>query len=987
MPTIRLRRDTYTNWYNNNPILELGEPSYDVTNKRIKVGDGITPWRTLSYLVDTTIVGNGYTGSRGATGPLGFTGSKGAGFTGSKGYVGSAGTNGINGFTGSRGAEGAPGASSALGYTGSKGDPNGYTGSAGVGVVGYTGSSAPGYTGSAGAGYTGSASTAAGYTGSAGTGYVGSAGVGGSNTQIQYNNSGTFAGSPTLVFNGTNSLALGVGYTGSDGTNLTIQSSTSAKLTVSSSVNSIAVMPSIILEKTNTTQSNGLQQAGEIAWQRTLPDSTVWKHSSILAASNSRSTTFARSAALYYDSPAHQFRVSGVGTLSISNGSVGVSGALGVEGVTNSAGLRITQLYNPPDAPTFTVSPTGGSLPAGTYYFKVVVVNGMFGTTVASPESLPAVTTGTTSTISISWAGNSGSDRYRVYYRQSTNSSYSSYITVYGSGTTSLVLSTFDGLDISSGGLPIFNTTGYVSIGSTLSNNYKLDIGASSRSYGFVSSSLATPSYRDPPVYEVPSGGSLSTNTTFYFKIVAVDGLGGTSLPSIEISFIPTKSNSAALIRWSSVPGAVYYQIWFSAGPRGSQTQVLYLTSDTNEYTFTGTENPFGGVLPTKDTSGAIGIGTSYPSEKLDVTGNAKIRGNIYADKTVVMGTSFRRNRIINGDMKVNQRFVYGEIEKWTSAGSQAMIDRWNFNNVGFDTYRIKYGQNLDNIAPPPGFSNYLGIKNASPIYGIPAGGSASIYQWIEGYNIRDFDFGYDTTVSFTVSFWVYCNRSGSYSVRFVGGDSDVITGGSWVSYVTTFSIITPEISTWKKIIITVPGTAMRPAAGSWNTTNNRGLAIQISLGHSPTHTLITNNLNNWYVGNYAFASTQTGTLFESQNGIFCITGVQLEPGTEATPYEYVSYSEQLAQCQRYFEIVGASMYTSYIVYGVPAITSSTFKVEKRATPYVSTIYTTLPTGNYTRWNLATAIDKTYMTFGYTLLSGRDVTTFQGSVWADSEML
>jgi hypothetical protein len=66
---IKLRRDTYTNWYNNNPTLSLGEPSYDVTNNKLKIGDGLTNWRLLSYLTDAT--GNsGTVTSVGGTGTI-----------------------------------------------------------------------------------------------------------------------------------------------------------------------------------------------------------------------------------------------------------------------------------------------------------------------------------------------------------------------------------------------------------------------------------------------------------------------------------------------------------------------------------------------------------------------------------------------------------------------------------------------------------------------------------------------------------------------------------------------------------------------------------------------------------------------------------------------------------------------------------------------------------------------------------------------------
>jgi len=49
---IKLRRDTYQNWYDNNPILAEGEPGYDLTNKKLKIGDGVALWRALPYFDD-----------------------------------------------------------------------------------------------------------------------------------------------------------------------------------------------------------------------------------------------------------------------------------------------------------------------------------------------------------------------------------------------------------------------------------------------------------------------------------------------------------------------------------------------------------------------------------------------------------------------------------------------------------------------------------------------------------------------------------------------------------------------------------------------------------------------------------------------------------------------------------------------------------------------------------------------------------------------
>lgn len=46
---IKHRRDTAANWASNNPVLDDGELGYDKTNKRLKVGDGATPWLGLSF--------------------------------------------------------------------------------------------------------------------------------------------------------------------------------------------------------------------------------------------------------------------------------------------------------------------------------------------------------------------------------------------------------------------------------------------------------------------------------------------------------------------------------------------------------------------------------------------------------------------------------------------------------------------------------------------------------------------------------------------------------------------------------------------------------------------------------------------------------------------------------------------------------------------------------------------------------------------------
>ena len=47
--TIKLRRDTAANWTSANPILALGEPGLETNTRKIKYGDGVTAWNSLSY--------------------------------------------------------------------------------------------------------------------------------------------------------------------------------------------------------------------------------------------------------------------------------------------------------------------------------------------------------------------------------------------------------------------------------------------------------------------------------------------------------------------------------------------------------------------------------------------------------------------------------------------------------------------------------------------------------------------------------------------------------------------------------------------------------------------------------------------------------------------------------------------------------------------------------------------------------------------------
>lgn len=88
--TIKLRRGPAAEWVLDNPVLEAGEPGYEIDTGKLKIGDGVQAWNDLAYLA-----GAGSVGPQGPAGPTGPTGPTGpAGPTGPTGPAGADGADG-----------------------------------------------------------------------------------------------------------------------------------------------------------------------------------------------------------------------------------------------------------------------------------------------------------------------------------------------------------------------------------------------------------------------------------------------------------------------------------------------------------------------------------------------------------------------------------------------------------------------------------------------------------------------------------------------------------------------------------------------------------------------------------------------------------------------------------------------------------------------------------------------------------------------------
>ena len=338
------------------------------------------------------------------------------------------------------------------------------------------------------------------------------------------------------------------------------------------------------------------------------------------------------------------------------------------------------------------------------------------------------------------------------------------------------------------------------------------------------------------------------------------------------------------------------------------------------------------------------------------------------------------KNRIINGAMVIDQRNAGASVNNSDNA---YCLDRFVMRSTIGSTYTVR--QNAGSVTPPAGFTNYLGVTSTSA-YSFTGNQYFGIAQYIEGYNIADLGWGTASAKTITVSFWVYSSLTGVFDITI--WNSPFNRG-----YVTQYTV--SSANTWTYITLTIPG----DTSGSWQTTLNMGLSLFFGLGSSGT--FVTSTLNTW---GSAYTGSTTGTKVVSTNGAtFYITGVQLEVGTSATPFERRMITNELALCQRYFQksyalttAVATATATNAVTWEAQATGNYnnvyvSFPVDMRATPTV-TIYS--PNNGASGFMYASAANRT--SYAYPAIRGtalviqniaiNQASTIQGHYTAEIEL-
>tara|TARA_R110002096_G_scaffold345160_3_gene538659 strand:- start:321 stop:1418 length:1098 start_codon:yes stop_codon:yes gene_type:complete len=280
------------------------------------------------------------------------------------------------------------------------------------------------------------------------------------------------------------------------------------------------------------------------------------------------------------------------------------------------------------------------------------------------------------------------------------------------------------------------------------------------------------------------------------------------------------------------------------------------------------------------------------------------------------------KNLIINGAMQVAQR---GTSATGVGASDNVYpcVDRIKVF-AGNTAGRATMSQATD---VHDGFSNALKFECTTADTSIAAGEYFGFKYEFEGQDLQQLKKGTSEAESITLSFYVKGNAGATYTVEFKDNDNNRIN-------TQTFAVTT----SWNRVSLTLaPDTT-----GALDDDNASSFQFSIWLHAGSTYTSGTFANNTWAArtnGNRV-SSSQT-SFFDSTSRTFFITGIQLEVGDVATPFEHRSFGDELARCQRYFtripRIDGSSANTE-IANGMGNATNNflgviSFPTEMRANP------------------------------------------------------
>ena len=276
-----------------------------------------------------------------------------------------------------------------------------------------------------------------------------------------------------------------------------------------------------------------------------------------------------------------------------------------------------------------------------------------------------------------------------------------------------------------------------------------------------------------------------------------------------------------------------------------------------------------------------------------------------------------RRNIIINGAMQVAQRGTSFTVT------NDFTLDR--FKMVAANTDQLAF-TTTQSTTTPDGFANSLKVDVTTAESSLDSDELFRCLYKVEGQDLQNFGYGTSASESVTLSFYVRSNVTGTYCVEFR-------LNGSGTSTITKQYTIN-SANTWERKILTLPTNT----ATAINNSNGEGMAIGFGLAAGSNFTTgslgtswATTATSSRYAG-------QAANIMSSTDNEWYITGVQLEVGEQATPFEHRSFGEELALCQRYYyrrltDTSSQYLCDAFTTSATQAVALVEFPVEMRTAP------------------------------------------------------
>ena len=293
--------------------------------------------------------------------------------------------------------------------------------------------------------------------------------------------------------------------------------------------------------------------------------------------------------------------------------------------------------------------------------------------------------------------------------------------------------------------------------------------------------------------------------------------------------------------------------------------------------------------------------------------------GITFNDGSLQPSAPVGKNKIINGDMRVDQRDGTATIN---ATGVTYNVDRWLGRGVGSaGVFTL-----VQDTTSPANFTNSLKATVTTADSSIASGSSYRIQQMVEGYNMADLNWGTSDAQSVSLSFWVRSSQTGTFGGSVGNGDFNRFN---------VFSYTISSANTWEYKTVTIAG----DTSGTWVTNNTLGLRLNFSLGAGST---LLASAGSWGASTKEGVTGQTNVI-ATNSATFYVTGVQLEANTTATPFEYLQYGQQYANCQRYYQTL-MDCNQSYVNTGQHVGGRCQFNTEMRANPTITS--SVLESGN-----------------------------------------